>query len=91
METVIITIILVTDFSDYLLQEEGQRRALNDHHRELRHLLGVKQGLHCSHDLIEPACQTTQGDYSVHLRKDGSVSSKFSSIPALELHNKILF
>jgi len=61
---------LMRERSVYLLEKEGQRTVLYNQHRQIRHLLGMKQGLHCGHDLVEAASKTTQCYDRVYLQTD---------------------
>lgn len=61
---------LMRERSVYLLEKEGQRTVLYNHHRQIRHILGMKQGLYCGHDLVEAASKTTQGYDGVYLQTD---------------------
>lgn len=57
--------------SVYLLEEDSQRTVLYNCHRQVGHLLGMKQGLHRGHDLVKAASKTTQGYDGVYLQKNG--------------------
>lgn len=61
---------LLRERSVYLLEKESQRMVLYNHHRQIRYLLGMKQGLHCGHDLVEAASKTTQCYDGVNLQTD---------------------
>lgn len=51
------------------MEEDSQGTVLYYHHRQVGHLLGMKQGLHRGHDLVKAASKTTQGYYGVYLQK----------------------
>lgn len=53
----------------YLLKEDSKRTVLYNHHRQIGHLLGMKQGLHRGHDLVKAASKTTQGYDGIYLQK----------------------